>query len=103
MDSSMTSAVLRAGAELAGPLEHKQALAVRERGPGATQRAAGRAASLCLFLASRASDGITGKLLAAVWDPWETLADHRKDLEGTDVYTLRRIVPGDRGLKWGER
>jgi 3-oxoacyl-[acyl-carrier protein] reductase len=99
MDSSMTSAVLRAGAELAGPLEHKQALAVRERGPGAARRAA----SLCVWLASAASDGLTGKLLAAVWDPWETLADHRKDLEGTDVYTLRRIVPRDRGLKWGER
>jgi 3-oxoacyl-[acyl-carrier protein] reductase len=99
MDGSMTSAVLRAGAELAGPLEHKQALAVREHGPGAAQRAA----SLCVWLASAASDGLTGKLLAAVWDPWETLADHRKDLEGTDVYTLRRIVPRDRGLKWGER
>ena len=54
-----------------------------------------------MFLASAASDGITGKLLSAVWDPWETFADRRDDLHRTDVYTLRRIVPSDRGLTWG--
>ena len=42
-----------------------------------------------------------GKLISAPWDPWEELADHAEDLRGTDVYTLRRIVPGDRGLEWG--
>jgi 3-oxoacyl-[acyl-carrier protein] reductase len=99
MFSAMTEAVLAAGPASAGAREYAQAERSREEG----RRAAGRAESLCLFLASPASDGITGKLLAAVWDPWETLADHREDLEGTDVYTLRRIVPGDRGLKWGER
>ena len=34
-------------------------------------------------------------------DPWETFADRRDDLHRTDVYTLRRIVPSDRGLTWG--
>jgi Short-chain alcohol dehydrogenase of unknown specificity len=57
-------------------------------------------AALAVFLASAESDGITGKLLSAVWDPWETLPAHRGDLERTDVYTLRRIVPSDRGLPW---
>ena len=55
-----------------------------------------------VFLASAASDGISGKLLSAVWDPWETLASHRDDLR-SDIYTLRRIVPKDRGLPWGNR
>ena len=27
--------------------------------------------------------------------------NHKKDLDKTDVYTLRRIVPADRGLNWG--
>jgi hypothetical protein len=54
-----------------------------------------------VFLASAASDGITGKLLSAVWDPWETLPERRKEIESSDVYTLRRIVPKDRGLNWG--
>jgi NAD(P)-dependent dehydrogenase (short-subunit alcohol dehydrogenase family) len=62
-----------------------------------------RGAALTVFLASGASDGITGKLLSAVWDPWADLPQHRADLNRTDVYTLRRIVPNDRGLPWDRR
>ena len=51
-----------------------------------------------MFLASAASDGITGRLLSAVWDPWDALAERREDLDATDIYTLRRIVPEDRGM-----
>jgi NAD(P)-dependent dehydrogenase (short-subunit alcohol dehydrogenase family) len=58
-------------------------------------------AALAVFLASAASDGITGKLLSAVWDPWADLPAHAADLDRTDVYTLRRIVPADRGFDWG--
>jgi hypothetical protein len=60
-----------------------------------------RGAALAVFLGSSLSDGITGKLISAMWDPWESLADHRRDLEKTDIYTLRRIVPKDRGMDWG--
>lgn len=59
----------------------------------------GRAAALCVYLAGKESEGITGKLLSARWDPWENLARFRAELEG-DVYTLRRIVPEDRGLRF---
>jgi NAD(P)-dependent dehydrogenase (short-subunit alcohol dehydrogenase family) len=59
----------------------------------------GQAAELVAFLASSASDGITGRFLSAVWDNWQTLAEHRQALEKSDVFTLRRIVPADRGLK----
>lgn len=59
-------------------------------------------AELCAYLASAASDGLTGKLISAVWDPWRDFADHRTDLDGTDVYTLRRIIPGDRHMTWGD-
>ena len=51
-------------------------------------------------LDSAASDGITGKLISALWDPWEKLRDFRAELEGSDIYTLRRIVPEDRGKKF---
>jgi 3-oxoacyl-[acyl-carrier protein] reductase len=57
-------------------------------------------ASLCVYLASRESDGITGKLISAQWDPWRTLADHREELEKSDIYCLRRIVPEDRAKNW---
>lgn len=62
-----------------------------------------KGAALAVFLASAASDGITGRLLSAPWDPWETLPDHRADLDRSDVYTLRRIVPNDRKMNWGDR
>ena len=59
-------------------------------------------AALCVFLASRESDGITGKLISAQWDPWEKLHDFKADLN-SDIYTLRRIVPKDRGKTWGDK
>jgi 3-oxoacyl-[acyl-carrier protein] reductase len=47
-----------------------------------------RATALAVFLGSAASDGITGRLIAAQWDDWETL---RPPLPA-DLYTLRRVV-----------
>ena len=55
---------------------------------------------LSVFLASSLSDGITGRLISAPWDPWQKLAQRRKELNGSDIYTLRRIVPEDRGRNW---
>jgi NAD(P)-dependent dehydrogenase (short-subunit alcohol dehydrogenase family) len=60
-------------------------------------------ANLCVYLASAQSDGITGKLLSAQWDPWQNLEQFKADLVGTDIYTLRRIVPKDRGQTWGDK
>jgi len=60
-----------------------------------------RGAELASFLVSRRSDGVSGRLISAVWDPWPELPAHREELAGSDVYTLRRIVPGDRGKDWG--
>ncbi|MBF0561867.1 MAG: SDR family oxidoreductase [Alphaproteobacteria bacterium] len=57
-------------------------------------------AALCAWLGSAGSDGITGRLLSAVWDPWPTLAERREELAGGDIYTLRRITPEDRGKRW---
>ena len=56
------------------------------------------AANLCAYLASNESDGVTGRLISAQWDPWKTL--HARKEEFGDIYTLRRIVPEDRGKKW---
>jgi NAD(P)-dependent dehydrogenase (short-subunit alcohol dehydrogenase family) len=47
-----------------------------------------RATALAVFLASAASDGIRGRLIAAQWDDWETLRPPLPD----DLYTLRRVV-----------
>ena len=61
-----------------------------------------KGAALCAFLLSSESDGIQGRLLSAVWDPWADLPARRGELEESDIYTLRRIVPKDRGRNWGE-
>ena len=57
-------------------------------------------AKLAIYLASAESNGITGKLISAQWDPWAKLAEHRDELAKSDIYCLRRIVPEDRGKKW---
>lgn len=59
-----------------------------------------KATALCVFLASSESDGITGRLISAPWDPWPTLPSRREELNKSDIYTLRRITPEDRGRKW---
>jgi NAD(P)-dependent dehydrogenase (short-subunit alcohol dehydrogenase family) len=58
-------------------------------------------AKCCVWLASEASNGITGKLVAAQWDPYEEFPAHAADLDGGDIYTIRRIGPRDRGKDWG--
>jgi 3-oxoacyl-[acyl-carrier protein] reductase len=97
MDTAMLAAIVEAGPEAAGQREYELAVKACSTGEATLVRAV----ALCMFLASSASDGITGKLISAVWDPWETLPNHLEDLR-TDVYTLRRIVPKDRGMRWGE-
>ncbi|HTL16039.1 MAG TPA: SDR family oxidoreductase [Patescibacteria group bacterium] len=57
-------------------------------------------AGLAVYLASAESDGITGKLISAQWDPWQRLHQHREELANSDIYSLRRIVPEDRGKKF---
>ena len=57
-------------------------------------------AQLAVYLASEDSDGITGKLISAQWDPWKELQSHLETLANSDIYCLRRIVPEDRGKKF---
>ena len=73
--------------------------ALKQKQSGGTPLEKG--AELAVFLGSSRSDGITGKLISAVWDPWASLPEHLDELSGSDIYTLRRIVPKDRGKTWG--
>ena len=93
VSTRMTAEVLRVGAATAGADEYQAARRLTESGGGAMAQALG----LIDWLLSPASDGVTGRLLSAPWDPWPTLERHRDELAATDVYTLRRIVPADRG------
>jgi NAD(P)-dependent dehydrogenase (short-subunit alcohol dehydrogenase family) len=98
MATVMTEEIVKAGPEKAGQKEYDSAVKMREH---LEQASLDRAAELAVFLASPAGDGISGKLISAVWDPWVDLPAHVADLQQTDIYTLRRIVPRDRGKLWG--
>jgi NAD(P)-dependent dehydrogenase (short-subunit alcohol dehydrogenase family) len=99
LNTRLLDEVLAVGPERVGPAFYERSLKQKAEGGAPLDRGA----SLAVFLGSAASDGITGKLLSALWDPWETLPEHLDDLGRTDVYTLRRIVPADRGLPWDKK
>jgi NAD(P)-dependent dehydrogenase (short-subunit alcohol dehydrogenase family) len=61
---------------------------------------ASRAGEAAVFLLSEASDGITGRLYAAPWDDMEEWTRRSGQIAASDVFTLRRIVPRDRGEQW---
>lgn len=98
LNTRLLDEVLEAGPSVVGENFYNRALEQKERGGAPLNRGA----ELCVFLASAASDGITGKLISAIWDPWEKLPDYQQQLQ-SDIYTLRRIIPKDRGQDWGER
>lgn len=88
--------VLAGGKQAVGEAFYAKALKQRESGGVPLEKGA----ALCVYLASGQSDGITGKLISAQWDPWEKLHEHKDDLARSDIYALRRIVPEDRGKNW---
>jgi NAD(P)-dependent dehydrogenase (short-subunit alcohol dehydrogenase family) len=93
LNTRLLDEVLEAGPELVGTGFYEKAVKQRETGGAPLEKGV----ALCVYLASNASDGITGKLISALWDPWERLGDFRTELASSDIYTLRRIVPEDRG------
>jgi 3-oxoacyl-[acyl-carrier protein] reductase len=90
--------VLAAGPEKVGAAFFEKNKSWKEKGAVPLELGARTA----VYLASAASDGITGKLISAQWDPWEKLHEFKNDLN-SDIYTLRRIVPKDRGKNWGDK
>ena len=91
--------VLAAGPEKVGAAFFEKNKQWKEKGATPLDLGAG----LAVYLASPESDGITGKLISAQWDPWAKLAEHRDELVESDIYCLRRIVPEDRGHKWNDQ
>lgn len=96
LNTRLLDEILEAGPEAVGSAFYERSVKQKAEGGAPLQRGA----QLAVFLASGASDGLTGKLISAVWDPWERFPEYMVDLKETDIYTLRRIVPRDRGLGW---
>jgi NAD(P)-dependent dehydrogenase (short-subunit alcohol dehydrogenase family) len=97
LNTRLLDEVIVAGPDKVGKTFYEQSL--KQHAQGGTPLEVG--ATLCTFLASPESNGITGKLISAVWDPWKKLPEYIDELKNSDIYTLRRIVPNDRGKPWG--
>jgi NAD(P)-dependent dehydrogenase (short-subunit alcohol dehydrogenase family) len=92
----MTEEVLARGEKLAGQKEFASAAKLPRDNAAKLEKVLG----LVETLLSPQGDGISGKLISAPWDPWPNLAALRGDLTHSDIYTLRRIMPEDRGKNW---
>jgi 3-oxoacyl-[acyl-carrier protein] reductase len=99
VNTKLLEDLLAAGPEKVGQENYEKSLKQKETGGVSAEKAA----KLCVFLASDAAEGLTGKVFSAVWDPYETFPDHKAEIASTDVYTVRRVRPEWRGFGWGER
>jgi NAD(P)-dependent dehydrogenase (short-subunit alcohol dehydrogenase family) len=88
INTSMVKQVLAAG-EVVGDKELMAAKRQIESGGASPEKAA----DLAVFLASDRSKGLSGRLISAAWDDWQTMTEERiKQIMSTDLYTLRRVV-----------
>jgi 3-oxoacyl-[acyl-carrier protein] reductase len=87
--------LLAAGPEKAGKETYEKSIKQKESGGVSPEKAA----ALCVFLASDASIGLSGKILSAVWDTYETFPDHMGDIMSSDMYTMRRKLPPEQPQK----
>jgi 3-oxoacyl-[acyl-carrier protein] reductase len=59
-----------------------------------------KVAELAVFLASSKTDGLSGRLISLLWDSWREIPKHLSEVISSDIYTMRRIIPRDRGYEW---
>ena len=99
LNTRLLEEVLQAGPEKVGEGFYQKSLQQKESGGASLEIGVG----LAVFLGSSASDGITGKLISALWDNWSEWPQHLEELQQSDVYALRRITGRDRGMDWGDK
>jgi NAD(P)-dependent dehydrogenase (short-subunit alcohol dehydrogenase family) len=92
VNTKLLDDIIAAGPEKSGKETYEKSLKQKESGGVSPEKAA----ALCVFLASDKARGLTGKILSAVWDAYATFPEHIHEIMSSDVYTMRRVVPGDR-------
>lgn len=92
INTALTQTIIDAGPEKAGRDLYERTLKQVKQGGQSPEHAA----NLVLHLLKDELGQITGKLISAVWDPWERLEEFADVLNSTDIYTLRRIIPEER-------
>jgi NAD(P)-dependent dehydrogenase (short-subunit alcohol dehydrogenase family) len=96
ISTRLTDEIIALGPVIVGREEYELAVKQKAGGGGSLEKAV----AAVEWLVSPESDGISGHLLSAPWDPLSALAEHKAELSSGDIYKLRRITPEDRGIKW---
>lgn len=96
LQTRMLDQVIESGPDAVGKAYYERMLKIKEEGGTPLHRGA----ALAVFLGSSASDGLTGRLISAAWDSWESLPERIDEINASDIYTLRRITAADRGKAW---
>jgi len=87
MYSRITEQILEAGPQRAGIRMFSEAVRTKEH-----KNTPEKAAELCAYLASPESDGITGRLISALHDHWQSFGKMKREIIASDLYTLRRMT-----------
>ena len=95
VNTRLLDQVLKAG-EAAGKDFLAQSIKQKQEGGVPPEKVA----ELAVFLASSESDGLSGKLISLLWDNWREIPKHLDKVMSSDIYTMRRIIPADRGYQW---
>lgn len=91
VNTKLLDDLLAAGPEKVGRETYERFLKQKQEGGIPPEKAA----DLCLFLASDAADGITGKILSAVWDNYSKFPMFKEEIINSNLYNLRRTTLGN--------
>lgn len=92
LPTEMLKQILENGADYIDPQEWQQAQKILDN----EEDSFARVARLCAFLISDEATSISGRLISALWDPWEDRERFRKLLMDPHFFTLRRVTPDDK-------
>jgi len=99
LNTRMLDEVINAGPKKVGKDFFKKSILQKKNGGTPFNKVC----DLILFLASKHSNGVSGKLISALWDDWENWINYKDILKKSDIYNLRRITGLDRGHMWGDK
>ncbi len=88
INTKLTDELLQAGPEKAGKEMYQAALKQKEGGGQSPTRCA----DLVNYLLKEETAAINGRLISAIWDPWETMLENHEIMKNPEIYTLRRVL-----------
>ena len=97
VNTQILDEVLSAGSEKLGSEHYNQRIKQLKNGGIGPEKAA----NCAIYLLSRKSEGLTGKMLSAVWDPYETFLN-TEQLSKSDKFTMKRVIDDNGGTRFNQ-